>query len=142
MVNLSLLGVASRSKIRPLLSVVNSTWSFRMASPKMLSLLELQRVSTVESGKISIKAPFPDPNCSVAIGKFCGFKRLKRGVFEFGGGVCPLAPDSELADAVTVIVVTPLPEPLPGGARSRSGEPLLPAPPKVAAKIQIGRAHV
>src|ERR1017187_9375299 len=102
----------------------------------MLSLLELQRVSTVESGKISIRAPFPCPNCSGCMAKFWGFKRLKLGFFELAGGVCPLATDSELAEAVTVIVVTPFPEPLPGGAKSRSGEPLLPAPPKVAAKMR------
>ena len=45
--------------MRPLVSVEKSTWSARTASPKMLSLLELQIVSAVESGRISISEPLP-----------------------------------------------------------------------------------
>src|SRR2546425_6084596 len=43
----------SKSKIRPSESVENRTWFPRRASPNMLSLFELQTVSTVESGRRS-----------------------------------------------------------------------------------------
>src|SRR5208283_5737564 len=98
----------------------------RTASPKTLSLLELQMVSTVESGEISIKAPRPPPNCMGSIGTAGGVARLKLGALDSPGGVCPLAADSGSVDAVTVMVAGPPPGPPAGGAMSRSGEPLLP----------------